>query len=93
MFVQERGQKIEEKMRALEKQKLAEMEEYLTKGIEDATLLVYLFTDTVDEEFTIYSDAWYLVCNKKTWVELIGLLGVSSTAGTLGPVDPYSLCH
>ncbi len=63
MFVQEKGQKIEEKMRALEKQKLAEMEEYLTKGIEDATLLVYLFTDTVDEEFTIYSDAWYLVYN------------------------------
>lgn len=44
-------------MRALEKQKLAEMEEYLTKGIEDATLLVHLFTDTVDEEFSIYSSA------------------------------------
>lgn len=57
MFVQEKGQKIEEKMRALEKQKLAEMEEYLTKGIEDATLLVHLFTDTVDEEFSIYSSA------------------------------------
>ncbi|XP_016411548.1 secernin-3-like [Sinocyclocheilus rhinocerous] len=50
----ERGQKIVEKMRALEKQKLAEMEKYLTKGIEDATLLVHLFTDTVDEEFSIY---------------------------------------
>ncbi len=63
MFVQERGQKIVEKMRALEKQKLAEMEEYLIKGIEDATLLVHLFTDTVDEEFSIYSSAWDLVYN------------------------------
>ncbi len=50
-------------MRALEKQKLAEMEEYLTKGIEDATLLVHLFTDTVDEEFNMYSNAWDLVYN------------------------------
>ncbi len=63
MFVQERGQKIVEKMRALEKQKLSEMEEYLIKGIEDATLLVHLFTDTVDEEFSMYSNAWDLVYN------------------------------
>lgn len=57
MCVQERGERIVEKMRALEKQKLAEMEKYLTEGIEDATLPVHLFTDTVDEEFSIYSSA------------------------------------
>lgn len=67
---------------------MPEMEEYLTKGIEDATLLVHLFTDTVDEEFSIYSSAWNLVYNYKTWVGLIGLMGVSSTMGTFGPVDP-----
>ncbi|KAL0183642.1 hypothetical protein M9458_019338, partial [Cirrhinus mrigala] len=49
--------KIEEKMRVLEMQKLAEVEKYLTEGIEDATQLVHLFTDTVEEEFSIYSDA------------------------------------
>ncbi|KTF92955.1 hypothetical protein cypCar_00035330 [Cyprinus carpio] len=53
----ERGERIVEKMRTLEKQKLAEMEKYLTEGIEDATLPVHLFTDTVDEEFSIYSSA------------------------------------
>lgn len=57
VFVQERGQKIVEKMRDLEKQKLAEMQKYLTLGIEDKTLLVHLFTDTVTEEFNIYSKA------------------------------------
>ncbi|KAA0716106.1 Secernin-3 [Triplophysa tibetana] len=53
----ERGQKIVEKMRDLEKQKLAEMQKYLTLGIEDKTLLVHLFTDTVTKEFEIYSKA------------------------------------
>lgn len=57
MCVQVKGERIVEKMRVLEKQKLTEMEKYLTKGIEDATLLVHLFTDTVDEEFSIYSNA------------------------------------
>jgi len=56
LFVQESGQKIEEKMRDLEKRKLAEMEKYLTEGIEDSTLLVHLFTDTVTEELDIYSN-------------------------------------
>lgn len=45
-------------MRDLEKQKLAEMQKFLTLGIEDKTLLVHLFTDTVTEEFNIYSKAW-----------------------------------
>ncbi|KAI7809063.1 secernin-3 [Triplophysa rosa] len=53
----ERGQKIVEKMRDLEKQKLAEMQKYLTLGIEDKTLPVHLFTDTVTEELNIYSKA------------------------------------
>lgn len=55
LFVQERGQKIEQKMRDLETGKLAEMEKYLTEGIEDSTLLVHLFTDTATEELDIYS--------------------------------------
>lgn len=53
----ERGQKIVQKMRDLEKQKLAEIQKYLTVGIEDKTLLVHLFPDTVTEEFNIYSKA------------------------------------
>lgn len=53
----ERGQKIEKEMRDLEKQKLEEMEKYLTEGVEDSSLLVHLFTDTVEEEFSVYSSA------------------------------------
>lgn len=56
-FLQERGQKIVQNMRDLEKQKFAEIQKYLTLGIEDKTLLVHLFTDTVTEEFNIYSKA------------------------------------
>uniref|UniRef100_A0A8C2EW96 Secernin 3 n=1 Tax=Cyprinus carpio TaxID=7962 RepID=A0A8C2EW96_CYPCA len=53
-----KGERIVEKMRVLEKQKLTEMEKYLTKGIEDATLLVHLFTDTVDEDVDVKDLNW-----------------------------------
>lgn len=44
-------------MREMEKQKVAEMEQYLTLGVEDSTLLVHLFSDTVEEELGVYSKA------------------------------------
>ncbi|XP_007234918.3 secernin-3 [Astyanax mexicanus] len=53
----ERGQKILQKMRELEEETLAEMEEYLTVGVEDSTLLVYLFSNTVEKELNVYSQA------------------------------------
>ncbi|XP_062861948.1 secernin-3 [Trichomycterus rosablanca] len=51
----ERGEKIQQKMRELEKQKVAEMEKYLSVGVDDSTLLVHLFSNTVKEELSIYS--------------------------------------
>lgn len=44
-------------MQEMEKQKMAEMEKYLTTGVEDSTLLVHLFPDTVEEELKVYSKA------------------------------------
>lgn len=46
-----------QKMQELEKQKMAEMETYLTTGVEDSTLLVHLFSDAVEEELRVYSKA------------------------------------
>lgn len=51
----ERGQKIMQHMRDLEKTKMAEMETYLTEGVKDPTKVVHLFTDTVEEEMKVYS--------------------------------------
>ncbi|KAF4087019.1 hypothetical protein AMELA_G00090790 [Ameiurus melas] len=53
----EKGQRIMQKMQELEKQKMAEMEKYLTTGVEDSTLLVHLFSNTVEEELRVYSKA------------------------------------
>ncbi|XP_051998307.1 secernin-3 isoform X1 [Xyrauchen texanus] len=53
----ERGQKIVQNLRDLEKQKITKMEKYLMAGIEDPTMLVHLFTDTVTDEFSVYSKA------------------------------------
>ncbi|KAK1789552.1 hypothetical protein P4O66_014898 [Electrophorus voltai] len=53
----ERGQRIVQKMRELEKQKVEETEKYLSAGVEDATVLVHLFSNTVEEEFKVYSKA------------------------------------
>lgn len=58
LFKQEKGQRIMQNMQELEKQKLAEMEQYLTTGVEDSTLLVHLFSNTVEEELSVYSKAW-----------------------------------
>lgn len=44
-------------MQEVEKQKMAEMETYLTTGVEDSTLLVHLFSNTVEEELRVYSKA------------------------------------
>ena len=42
-------------MNDLEKNKMAEMEAYLTGGVGDPTMVVHLFTNTVEEEFQVYS--------------------------------------
>ncbi|TRY85329.1 hypothetical protein DNTS_031284 [Danionella cerebrum] len=51
----ERGKQLQQKMRDLEKQKMEEMEKYLSEGMEDTTLLVHLFTNSVQEEMSIHS--------------------------------------
>ncbi|XP_030642690.1 secernin-3 [Chanos chanos] len=51
----ERGEKIVTRMRQLEKEKMEKMERYLSKGVEDSTELVHLFSDTTKEELEIYS--------------------------------------
>ncbi|KAI1898159.1 hypothetical protein AGOR_G00069480 [Albula goreensis] len=51
----ERGSKITQNMRQLEKEKMADMEKYLTSGIADSTLIVHLFSDTIEEELKVYS--------------------------------------
>ncbi|KAG9341000.1 hypothetical protein JZ751_020195 [Albula glossodonta] len=51
----ERGSKITQNMRQLEKEKMADMEKYLTSGIADSTLIVHLFSDTIEEELNVYS--------------------------------------
>lgn len=55
LATQERGQKIMQNMNDLEKNKMAEMEAYLTGGVGDPTMVVHLFTNTVEEEFQVYS--------------------------------------
>lgn len=47
-----------QKMQELEKQQMAEMEKYLTTGVEDSTLVVHLFSNTVEEELKVYSKVW-----------------------------------
>lgn len=42
-------------MKELEQKKIAEMEKYLKEGIEDPTVVVHLFTKTVEEEIEVYS--------------------------------------
>lgn len=51
----ERGTKIKESMRSLEKQKMAQMEELLSHGVEEPDFLVNLFSSTVKEEVAVYS--------------------------------------
>lgn len=51
----ERGQKIMQNMKELEQTKMAEMEKYLTGGMDDTTEVVHLFTNTVEEELKVYS--------------------------------------
>ncbi|KAJ8416876.1 hypothetical protein AAFF_G00327540 [Aldrovandia affinis] len=51
----ERGEKIKQNMRQLEKEKMAKMEEFLTSGIKDSTEIVHLFSDTIEEELNTYS--------------------------------------
>lgn len=52
---QERGKKITESMRQLEKEKVAEMEKILSEGIEEPDFLVNLFSTSVHEELATYS--------------------------------------
>lgn len=56
VVIKERGERIQQKMLQLEKQKLTEMEEYLRRGVHDSTLLVHLFSNTVNDELSIYSN-------------------------------------
>lgn len=51
----ERGKKITESMRQLEKEKMAEMEKILSEGIEEPDFLVNLFSTSVHEELATYS--------------------------------------
>ncbi|XP_035267303.1 secernin-3 [Anguilla rostrata] len=52
----ERGNKIVQHMRKLEKEKMAEMEKLLSGGVEDSTLVVHLFSNTIEEELNVYSN-------------------------------------
>ncbi|XP_061092594.1 secernin-3-like isoform X1 [Conger conger] len=51
----ERGNRIVENMRKLEKDKMAEMEKHLSSGLEDSTSVVHLFSKTIEEELKVYS--------------------------------------
>lgn len=51
----DRGKKIKESMRSLEKQKMAQMEELLSHGVEEPDFLVNLFSGSVKEEVAVYS--------------------------------------
>lgn len=53
--LQEKGKKITESMRQLEKKKMAEMEEFLSHGFEEPDFLVNLFSTSVKEEMAVYS--------------------------------------
>uniref|UniRef100_A0A1A8JQC0 Secernin 3 n=1 Tax=Nothobranchius kuhntae TaxID=321403 RepID=A0A1A8JQC0_NOTKU len=51
----ERGQKITEGMRRLEKALMEEMEMYLERGVEEPDLLVNLFPGSVQKEMSVYN--------------------------------------
>ncbi|KAM8748922.1 secernin-3 [Acanthopagrus schlegelii] len=50
----ERGKKITESMRQLEKEKMTKMEEHLSVGVEEPDFLVNLFSESVKEEIAVY---------------------------------------
>uniref|UniRef100_A0A3B3QKN3 Uncharacterized protein n=1 Tax=Paramormyrops kingsleyae TaxID=1676925 RepID=A0A3B3QKN3_9TELE len=54
-LLQDRGTKIIQNMRELEKEKMGEMEQYLTSGVGDSTLVVHVFSDTCQQELEVYS--------------------------------------
>ncbi|XP_071330974.1 secernin-3 [Trachinotus anak] len=51
----DRGKKITESMRQLEKEKMTEMEKCLSEGVEEPDFLANLFPDSVKEEMAAYS--------------------------------------
>uniref|UniRef100_A0A2I4AN05 Secernin-3 isoform X2 n=1 Tax=Austrofundulus limnaeus TaxID=52670 RepID=A0A2I4AN05_AUSLI len=51
----DRGQKITEGMRQLEKEMMKEMEKFLEQGIEEPDLLVNLFSSSVQKELSVYN--------------------------------------
>ncbi|XP_017278179.1 secernin-3 [Kryptolebias marmoratus] len=54
-FYKDRGQKITEGMRQLEKEMMKEMEKILQRGVEVPDLLVNLFSSSVQKEMSVYS--------------------------------------
>lgn len=52
---QEKGKKITESMRKLEKDKMTEMEEIISHGVKETGPLVNLFSGSVEEEMALYS--------------------------------------
>lgn len=52
---QDKGQKIIQSMRQLEREKLKQMEQILSRGVEEPNLLVNLFPSCVQEEMNLYS--------------------------------------
>ncbi|TKS67205.1 Secernin-3 [Collichthys lucidus] len=51
----DRGKKITQSMRQLEKEKMTEMEEHLSNGVDEPDFLVNLFSACVQEEIAVYS--------------------------------------
>lgn len=51
----ERGENMLKKMRTLEKEKIAEMEEIAHSSLRDSTLVVNLFAEAIEEELKAYS--------------------------------------
>ncbi|KAJ8012755.1 hypothetical protein DPEC_G00046170 [Dallia pectoralis] len=51
----EKGKKILSNMREFEKEMMANMEKLLSSGIEDPTAVVHLFSNSVQEEISVYS--------------------------------------
>lgn len=45
-------------MRQLEKEKMTEMEEHLSNGVDEPDFLVNLFSTCVQEEIAVYSKSW-----------------------------------
>ena len=54
-FLQDRGQKITEGMRQLEKETMKKMENFLAEGTEEPAVLVNLFSSSVQKEISVYS--------------------------------------